>query len=42
MLLDVVYDPSKEPPMPDVFGPVSEGNYISLPPQVKVEWIGND
>lgn len=30
-LADIVYDPKKEPPVHDVFGPLSEGNYISLP-----------
>jgi len=41
-LSKVVYDPNREPPLHDPFGPVSEGNFISLPPSVKVEWIGSE
>ena len=38
-LQNVVYDQKKDPIPYDVFGPLSDGKYISLPPHVKVEWI---
>jgi hypothetical protein len=38
----VIYNPSKEPPSYDVFGPKSAGNYIRLPEGFKVSWVGSE
>lgn len=35
----MVYDPKKDPEPYDVFGPLSEGNYMRLPEHVKMEFI---
>ena len=38
-LADVVYNPKLEAPIFDVFGPLSEGNFIRLPDKVQVKFI---
>jgi hypothetical protein len=40
MLGDIVYNPDKEVMQEDKFGPITAGEIISLPPHIKVEWIG--
>ena len=37
---DIIYNPAKDVVPEDKFGPVSTGSIISLPPHIKVEWIG--
>jgi hypothetical protein len=41
-LADVVFDPKKDYQPYDVFGPLSEGNYIKLPDSVKVKMISTE
>jgi hypothetical protein len=41
VLADVIYDPKKEVPQIDKFGPLTSDDLISLPEHVKVEWIGS-
>ena len=38
-LMDVVYDPLKESQELDIFGPITEGPMLTLPPHVRVEMI---
>ncbi len=38
-LKDVAYNPAKDPSPYDVFGPLSEGNFIKLPDHVKLVHI---
>lgn len=40
ILEDTVYEPKKEPVVIDRFGPGGEGDFISLPSEVRVEWVG--
>jgi hypothetical protein len=37
----IYYDPSKDPVPFDTFGPLTPEGCLSLPPTVKVEWIGS-
>jgi len=36
-----VYNPAKDPPPYDVFGPLSEGKCLTLPDHVQLKWIGS-
>jgi hypothetical protein len=37
---DIVYDPKADIQTEDRFGPLTSGEMISMPPHVKVEWVG--
>ncbi len=40
-LVPVVYDPKKDPVPYDTFGPLTPEGCLSLPPTVKVDWVGS-
>ena len=37
---DIVYDPKADIKTEDRFGPLTPGEMITMPPHVKVEWVG--
>lgn len=36
----IIYDPKKDPPHYDTFGPLTPEGCLSLPKSLKVEWVG--